>query len=91
MISTPWQEPQRGSLIDRMKPKKSVDNCYPVIDCPHCGKGNVPLGGFNYYEGAVLRESSYCLSCHKTIKDGFKPKGYVSMEDLEETRWDEEL
>lgn len=72
-------------LKDRIQLEQDMEHCYPIIDCPECGAVDVPVGYLN-----SIRAEPYTLCCH-TILENIKPKGYVSLLDLEESYWNEQL
>ena len=73
-----------------MKPEPDLDYIHPVIDCPICGKTDVPVGEFSFIENEMYKMLKYCLNCHQPLNE-ISPKGYMSELGLEEGGWDTEL
>jgi len=73
------------SLKDRLHPEEDFVHIFPVINCPKCRRINVPVAYI-----PSLRPVPYTLCCYRILKK-IRPKGYVSLLDLEECSWDEQL
>ena len=73
-----------------MKLELELDYIYPIIDCPICGKPDVPVGELSFIEDGMFKILKYCLNCHQIVKEVI-PKGYMSTLELEEEGWDIEL
>ena len=73
-----------------LKPEPDFEYVYPIIDCPICGEINVPVSQLHLINDGLPKTINYCLKCHQVIEE-LKPKGYVSMLELEEIGWDSEL
>ena len=74
-------------LTSRMKPEPDEFYYFAVGDCTTCGVKDVP------FNTVVMTDRftpiTYCLNCHEGSV--VKPKGYVSLIDLEDTEWNYEL
>ena len=78
-------------ILDRMKSKTDLEYIYPVSDCSSCGEKDIPFGiAGPFIAGGEVMSFKYCLNCNQT-KEIVKPKGYVSLLDLEETDLSSEL
>jgi len=74
-----------------MKSEPDFDYIYPVIDCPICGKEDVPVGELGFIDDGSLKMLRYCLNCHQPLNEMPTPKGYASILELEEEGWNTEL
>ena len=73
-----------------MKSEPDSEYIYSVIDCPICGKLDVPVGELGLIIDGSYKITKYCLNCHQTIEKVI-PKGYMSTLELEDFGWDIEL
>jgi len=73
------------SLANRLKPEQDQENIFAVIDCPECGEENIPVSYTTF-----LIPTLYTLCCNSFVEN-ISPKGYVSLLDLEETEWCDNL
>ena len=76
----------------KMRKDKKV---IPVIDCPICGAKDVPLSheATMQKEGKPDLEIWQCSSCGKVpnIAHDLKIKRYISMKELEELGWQQDV
>ena len=80
-------ELEKEIAANRLKPEDSF-NIFPVMDCTSCGRANMPFGEMPFLVDYKL--VYYCLNCQVMV-GLIKPKGYVSLLDLEETGWSTEI
>ncbi len=72
-----------------MKPTPSMDDCFPATTCPEC-KRLVPFG-ITALSGDEVTILYYCLNCEYVVANLEHIVGWLSIEDLEKTNWDENL
>ncbi len=78
-------------ISDRLHDLPSMDNCFPVALCPNCMRANTPFG-ITILTGDELTVLYYCLNCGFPIQKYLQDiVGWVSIIDLEEKWWDDEL
>ena len=77
-------------ILNRMKSIEDDEYYFAIIDCPKCGMKDVPINRTYIRQGVEYVPMVYCLNCHLDPGD-VKPKGYISLIELEEMEWDIEL
>jgi hypothetical protein len=76
-------------ILFRLRKQASKVFKYPVAECPSCHE-LAPCGRVQVATGPSPENRRYCLYCQH-ISDEFEIQGYVSLRDLEETGWGEDL
>jgi len=82
------------------------DKIIPIFDCPHCGKKDQPASHHGPYikrirdkKGRFMKggyielhiwSCPACDTCLNAVED-FKPKKWISIEELEAMGWKEEI
>ncbi len=74
-----------------IKREKTFEFRFPVAICPFCQE-QTPFGVMSQMVGSLPRYNYYCLGCARIVPgENLGILGYVSLYELEEYKWEDNL